>query len=209
MDTQLMIFCFIGGAILIATKLFSLFFRRPSTDSELIVYNAARTSVLSASLVGLYFCMCYLLATCEKSGTIIGYIIVMLLLGMTVLRFALMAISIFWKDILWLKRYEKRKNVYFWICLLNLFIFLLIAGSMLNYVMLVVFPAGFECAFDLSNNCYYTGFECLHYTFTLITTSGNPSVAAVCPVSKVLEMVEMLVFYLVFGWWLTSLMADD
>ena len=179
------------------------FVKKPSEGDKLIVYNAAKSTLLSISFIGLYF------AILPIFDEVKGFLVFLPALSLTVVRYAKMAIGIFKADYQWMKKNSNRKNGLFFLCLLNLFIMLLMAGSMINYVFFVLLPNGFEGLADLTENCIRMGFESIYYTFTLITTSGNSIISANHPVTKVLEMVEMLAFYLVYGCWLTNLMSND
>lgn len=209
MDRYEKTFLFLAIPIEAVLLLFLFFVKKPSEKDKLIVYIAARNSVCAIVLIGVYFLLVSACASAlGETRKFSGYVY-MILIALSSLRAIPFVYKIFIRDIPCLEGYSKRKNCWFWVSLFDLFIMLLVASSMFNYATLMLFPNSFSYTFSLFDNWYRTGFECIHYTFTLITTTGNSTISAVHPATKVLEMVEMLVFYFVYGCWLTNLMCND
>ena len=81
--------------------------------------------------------------------------------------------------------------------LVSLFFALVSAGSILNYVSYMIWPDFYNVpdCLDFAE----IAFEFFYYTFTLIITYSGTSINAVHSISKIIQIVEICVFYVVFG----------
>lgn len=183
-------------------------YKTHSVGKKLIVYRAVCASMVAVMEVLLYFLLISATGPIQGEKNPIARGLYVALLACTAIKGSAYLFGGFFKELFQLKVSDSRKSGWFWLILLDVFVLLLMAGAFLNYAVILLFPGGFNLG-AVSPNWYLTGFESIHYTFSLITTSGTPNLVASHPVTKVLEMIEMLVFYLVYGCWLTNLMTND
>lgn len=204
-----MLFFAIAVPLFAVLQMYPKFEEKFLRDREQMVRIAIRNTVISVALVGVYFLVISTYASILTGSSVFLRRILAIALAFTSVRAIPFVYGIYIRNIPSMEGYIKRKNCWFWVNLLDLFVMLLIASSMFNYSFLMLVTDWFNCQFDLLKNCYFTGFECIYYTFTLITTSGDSSIIAIHPLARVIEMVETLVFYVVYGCWLTNLMSND
>ena len=200
------VFFILLGTIVVLMCILKLY--KISVVKKVIVYRAVCTSMVSVMQVLLYFLLISATGTIQDEKNPIMRGILVVLLAYTAIEGSVYLFGGFFKEIFQLKVSDSKKSGWFWLILFDVFVLLLMAGAFLNYAVILLFPGGFNLG-DLPRNWYLTGFESIHYTFSLITTSGSPNLVASHPITKVLEMIEMLVFYLVYGCWLTNLMSND
>lgn len=81
--------------------------------------------------------------------------------------------------------------------LASLFFTLVSAGSILNYASYMVWPDFYNV--PESMDFAEIAFEFFYYTFTLMITYSGTSIDAVHLISKIMQIVEICVFYVFFG----------
>ena len=89
--------------------------------------------------------------------------------------------------------------------LISLFFSLLLACTMLNYLTYIIWPNYFDIPNGLNHAA--TGFEFLYYTFTLLITYSAGSIEVLHVVTKIIQMVEISLFYILFGLFFADLIA--
>ena len=184
------------------------FYKKHSEKYEMVVRKAVDTTMVAAMQICLYFLLISITGTIQNEENPIVGVIYTVLVALTSFKGATYLFRGFLSNIFQLTESGFKKSGWFWLILFDLFVLLLVAGAFLNYAFLILFPGGFQLE-NWPDNRYLAGFECIYYTFSLITTNGTPNISANHPAIKVLEMIEMLVFYLVYGCWLTNLMSND
>lgn len=173
---------------------------KPTTEIEKMKYHAKHLGIYCMMLIIFYFLVitvCSLLASLGDIWYRMGGVVISSLL----IGFAYKVLCELIKD---LSNFPWKKEKYyvrveFWIILFCLFIILLIASSLFNYVVYILVPGGFALE-DSTLNDYAVGFEFIYYSFTLVITySGSSGIEAVSICTKTVQMLEILVFYVIFG----------
>lgn len=91
--------------------------------------------------------------------------------------------------------------------LLSLFFTMLVAATIVNYVSYILWPAFYEIPRGL--NHAQIGFEFFYYTFTLMVTYSGTSITALHVVTKAMQIIEITVFYILFGVFFIDLLAKN
>jgi len=81
--------------------------------------------------------------------------------------------------------------------LLGLFSTLLVAITMINYISYILCPNFYDIPNGLNHAAI--GFEFIYYTFTLMMTYSGTSISALHVVSKLLQIIEIITFYVFVG----------
>ena len=89
--------------------------------------------------------------------------------------------------------------------LISLFFALLLACTTLNYLTYIIWPNYFDIPNGLNHAAI--GFEFLYYTFTLMITYSAGSIEVLHVVAKIIQMVEISLFYILFGLFFVDLIA--
>lgn len=88
----------------------------------------------------------------------------------------------------------------------SVFFIMLIGFSSLNYIFHIVFPNSYSIPENLETN--EKAFEFIYYTFNLMLTYDSNTIIANSILTKIVQMIEMMAFYIFVGVILSSIIGS-
>ena len=185
--------------------------KQPNDEKQKIRLYSLRMVILSLIIIIFYFMVASALDKQSfffSNGSAI-FKVAMLIAGISM---SSTAIKNFYREVLSFSWKSKKyyNQISFWVIIFCLFVMLLMASSFFNYVLFNFYSDGFKDANALLEDSFALAFEIIYYTFSLIITySGNPVIEPANVLTKIVQMIEILVFYVSFGCIFTTLLSED
>ena len=103
----------------------------------------------------------------------------------------------------YMERFQRNMGIRFGIFVVDLFLILMFSVTALNYTSYMLWPFLYEIPEGLTQA--EIAFEFVYYTFMLLLTYNGGTIVPIHVASKVMQMVELVMFFACFGVVLTDL----